>query len=192
LRIGANWGRISLLPLLLCAAAAASCTGDGSGLRQGLMEGEQARDFQLPSLDGGTVSLSDFRAQVVVLNFWATWCPPCQKELPDLEATYEAYKERGLVVLGIAVQESAGLVGPYVEGIGLTYRVGLDEQGRLMKRFRIPGLPTTIVVDRQGIIRARHVGAVTREMLDKDLKPLLGVPPVTRKLEDMLSLAGSD
>ena len=125
--------------------------------------GNIAPDFTLESLDGGKVSLSDYRGNVVLVNFWASWCDPCRTEIPDLEAAYQAHKGQGLIVLGVNVAETRQVVGPSVKAFGISYPVLLDEQDRLMKVYRGLGLPMSLLIDREGVIRERHMGLLTAE-----------------------------
>jgi peroxiredoxin len=158
---------------LILVVILVACGGDGKEELHGVNQGNQALDFALENLSGEEVSLSDFRGEVVVLNFWATWCPPCRAEIPDLEATYQAYREDGLVVLGVSVEDPVSLVEPFVAEMGMTYPVVLDKTGRVMKDYRAPGLPISLIVDREGVIRARHVGLLSAEQLDDYLEKVL-------------------
>ncbi len=157
--VGLGW-------LLVLAVVLAACTGPGVAAPGGISEGNRARDFELDSLDGGQVSLSDYRGSVVLVNFWATWCPPCRAEIPDFEAAYRAHKSEGFVVLGINVEEPVQIVEPFVEDFGMTYPVLLDETGKVMQEYRARGLPMSILVDREGIIQRRHIGYLSAGQLD--------------------------
>jgi peroxiredoxin len=174
-----NWQRIvghRLLVagvLLVLAAVLVTCGDGGSETVQGVNQGNRALDFALENLAGEEVSLSDYEGEVVVVNFWATWCPPCRAEIPDLEAAYQAFKGEGLVVLGVNVQDPAQLVEPFVAEMGMTYPVVLDKTGRVLKDYRAPGLPMSLIVDREGVIQARHVGYLSAEQLDNYLKKVL-------------------
>jgi thiol-disulfide isomerase/thioredoxin len=111
--------------------------------------------FQLTDLDGRSLRLADLRGHLVWLNFWATWCPPCQAETPVLRATYEAYRQRGLVLIGIAVQESSvDDVRAYAQAYGLTYPIGWDVEAVVFHRYRVYALPTQFFIDGNGILRA--------------------------------------
>jgi peroxiredoxin len=148
----------------------AGAFGDGAG-RLGAAAGPAPRigaaapDFTLLSLDGTAVRLSDLRGKTVVINFWATWCIPCKQEFPEFVALYKQQAERGLVVVGVDQQESPDAVRSFAAEFDATYPLLLDSSGSVSRRYRVPGLPVTLVVDRQGIVRAQHVGQVSRAML---------------------------
>lgn len=158
---------------LVLAVTLTACGGLDLPGSQGITVGKVARDFSLPSVDGQLASLSDYSGNVVMVNFWATWCPPCKAEIPDFEAAYQAYKDDGFVVLGIEVGDSARVVEPWVTGLGMSYPVLLDESSRVMKEYRVPGLPTSLFVDRDGVIQVRHVGYLSAAKLDEYLAQVL-------------------
>jgi thiol-disulfide isomerase/thioredoxin len=149
-------GAVFILMGLLVA-----CTGPGSAAPQGISEGNRGRDFTLESLDGSTVSLSDYRGNAVVLNFWASWCAPCRAEIPHLEAAYQAYKDDGLVILGVNVEESRQMIEPFVAEFAMTYPVLLDDQGRVMNEYRALGLPMSLVLYQEGSSDSRSIGSVS-------------------------------
>jgi cytochrome c biogenesis protein CcmG/thiol:disulfide interchange protein DsbE len=138
-----------------------SLTPTGVPLRP--QKGFRAPDLTLLNLEGQEVSLSDFRGQLVLVNFWATWCPPCRQELPAIQAQYESTDD--LVVLGVNFQEKADEVRPFVTEAGLTFPVLLDETGRAALIYRVRGLPTSFMVDADGLIAAVHVGPMTARQL---------------------------
>ncbi|MCI0344898.1 MAG: TlpA family protein disulfide reductase [Chloroflexi bacterium] len=149
---------------------------------QGLELGQKApeltgddggRIVQLTDLDGQPVSLAALRGQPVWINFWATWCPPCQRETPVLRETYEAHKSEGLVLLAIDVQETADVARQYVTRYGLTYRIGMDVTGAIFRTYRIFGLPSQYFVDRDGVIRGRYFGPLTRDQAEQQLRVIL-------------------
>jgi len=127
-------------------------------------------DFKLTDLDGHPWSLRSLRGKVVLVNFWATWCPPCRKELPDLQALSEKFKGQGLVVLAISDEEIAK-VKPFVEQRKLTYPVLLDNGGEVGKVFAVEGIPKSFVYDRAGKLVAQAIDMRTQkqflEMLNK-------------------------
>ena len=164
---------------MILSLGAGACTGSsaesGSPPLQGINTGNQARDFTLKSLDGSKVTLSDFQGDVVLINFWATWCAPCRAEIPDFEEAYQVHKDEGFVILGLNEQEAPQVIGPFIEELGMTYPVLLDEQGQVMSEYRVLGLPTSLLVDRHGVIQVRHTGTLSAAQLESHLTKLL--PP---------------
>ena len=129
-------------------------------------EGFLAPDFTLDALDGNKITLSDLRGQIVIINFWATWCPPCRAETPDLENSYEQYKNSGVVILGVDLtnQDSLSDVQAFVREFSLTYPILLDRDGKVSNAlYQIKGLPSTFFVNREGIIRTVVVGGPMSE-----------------------------
>jgi thiol-disulfide isomerase/thioredoxin len=153
--------------LLLIVALVVALTVDGKPA--------QARtQAQIPLLDGSTVNLDDYRGQVVLLNFWATWCPPCRAEMPELDAYYRQHRDDGFVLIAVNAGESAELARSFIEANGFSFPVGLDLNGDLTDEFGITGLPVSIVIDADGAIQYRHSGMISREVLDAQVTPLLG------------------
>ena len=131
------------------------------------VEGELAPDFTLASPQGEPVSLSDFRGKTVVLNFWATWCPPCRAEMPELQHVWEERGEgRDLIVLAVDVEEGAEAVAEFVENFGLTFPVVIDADGSVADHYRLPGLPSTFFIDAQGVLRSQVLGPVFGDLLE--------------------------
>jgi peroxiredoxin len=159
--------------LLILALGVVACGGPGEAVPQGVNQGNRARDFTLTSLDGSEVSLSDFEDSVVLVNFWATWCPPCRAEIPDFEEAYRNYKDDGVVVLGINVEEPHRVVEPFVDSMDMTYPVLLDERGQVMQEYRAMGLPMSLLIDQDGVIRERHMGTLSADQLESYLAKLL-------------------
>jgi peroxiredoxin len=159
--------------LLVLVMTVVACTGPGPAVAQGITEGRPARNITLETLDGTEVSLSDYEGSVVLVNFWATWCPPCRAEIPSFEAAYEAHKDEGFVVLGVDVEESPDRVAPFVAEFQMTYPILLDEKGKIVQEWRARGLPMSLVVDRDGVIQARHIGYLSAEKLEEYLEGIL-------------------
>jgi cytochrome c biogenesis protein CcmG/thiol:disulfide interchange protein DsbE len=132
-----------------------------------------APELNLSSLDGKNVSLQDYRGQVTLVNNWATWCPPCQAEMPDLEAFYQAYHQDGFTVVAIESGESKAEVAEFVRHYQLTFPVWLDPNMQALTAFHFSGLPSTYVIDRQGHVRLAWAGAITYAMMEKYISPLL-------------------
>ena len=128
-------------------------------------EGFLAPDFTLDTLDGKKVTLSELRGKIVIINLWATWCPPCRAEMPALENAYEQYKDSGVIILGLNVtnQDSERDIPPFVKEFGLTFPILLDRDGSVSALYQLRGLPTTYFVNREGIIRTVVVGGPMNE-----------------------------
>ncbi len=133
-----------------------------------------APDWALESLDGDRLTLSGLRGQVVVLNFWATWCPPCRNEMPAIEEVYRTYRDQGLAVMAINVQEAEQQTRAFVDEMGLTFPVLPDRDGSVSTIYRVTSLPTTFVIDRAGTIREIAVGGpLSRAYIASTVAPLL-------------------
>ena len=128
------------------------------GIRPGLL----APDFELERRGGGTLRLSSYRnRKAVILNFWATWCVPCRKEMPSLEALGKVYKQEGLVVLGINIdadEPESGSAAAFVKDVGVTFPVVFDPHGRSARAYAVHGLPVTYLIGRDGLIVNRIFG----------------------------------
>ncbi len=118
-----------------------------------------APDFTVAGLDGPPVRLRDFAGQVILLNFWATWCPPCREEMPSLERLYRRFQSRMFTVVALSI-DSRGeeVVRPFVKGLGLTFPVGLDSKMSVAGEYRVAGLPTSILIGESAGITAIAVG----------------------------------
>jgi thiol-disulfide isomerase/thioredoxin len=115
-------------------------------------------DFSLPLLTGGTQTLSGLKGKVVFLNFWATWCPPCKSEMPSMDSLYRRFRERGLEFLAVDIQEARDSVEHFVSESRLSFPVALDESGRVSSIYGIRSIPTTFIIDRDGMIIATAMG----------------------------------
>jgi len=124
-------------------------------------ERRQQADFTLTELGGKKWTLKEQRGKVVVVNFWATWCPPCRKEMPDLETLYKQFKDQGLVILAIS-DEDAGKVAPFIAEQKVTYPILLDPGRKVNELFQIEGIPKTFVYDRSGKLVAQSIDMRTR------------------------------
>lgn len=118
-------------------------------------------DFSLPSLNGGTLTLSGFRGRPIFLNFWATWCEPCQRELPALQqfAQEQSAFADGAVIIAVNLGETRGAVETYLRSVGVSgIPIALDEEGTVADQYGVFNLPVTFIIDRQGIVRQPHFG----------------------------------
>ena len=132
-----------------------------------------APDFTLSSPDGQQISLSDYEGQVILVNLWATWCPPCKAEMPTINAFYETHKENGFVVLAVNSQEGASTVKNFIQSNDFTFPVLLDTQGQVMDRYHVRALPTSFIIDRNGVIQHIQTGEITSQQLQAIVEPLL-------------------
>jgi cytochrome c biogenesis protein CcmG/thiol:disulfide interchange protein DsbE len=133
----------------------------------------EAPDFTLQTLDRRTVKLRDYRGKVVLLNIFATWCPPCRAEMSDLEAYYREHKEDGFVVLAVNDEENASTVANFVQAQGFTFPILLDPDGKVLSRYGVHGLPTSFFIDRSGMVRGVWSGQLSPERLKQIVDPLL-------------------
>lgn len=122
--------------------------------------GFAAPDFELPTLDGGTVRLSDLRGHPVVINFWATWCPPCRAEMPAIIREYKRYKDRGLVVLAVNQAEDPAKVAAFRDQFGMPFPILLDKRMKVSAQYEIRFLPTTFFVAADGTITDMVTGGM--------------------------------
>jgi cytochrome c biogenesis protein CcmG/thiol:disulfide interchange protein DsbE len=132
-----------------------------------------APDFTLQTIGGDTVKLSDYRGQVVLLNTWATWCPPCRAEMPDLEDYYREHQADGFVVLAVNSQESPATVTAFLGDYEFTFPVLLDPDGTVMSSYNVYGLPTSFFIDRDGMVSGVWSGQLSPGRLEELVDPLL-------------------
>ena len=135
---------------------------------------QTAPDFRLKDASGADIRLSDYKGKVVLLNFWATWCPPCKAEIPWFEEFQGTYGSQGLVVIGISMDEDGWkAVRPYMEATKINYRVAIGDGGLAQKYGGVESLPETLLIDRDGKIAARHVGIVSRSDYESEIGRIL-------------------
>jgi len=161
-----------------------------SDLPTGYNVNQQAIDFALNGLTGTSVKLSDLRGHIVVVNFWATWCPPCRSEVPALQAAYQKYQSQNLILLGVDLKEDAATIQQFIAPYGVTYPIVRDADGSVAAQYQVAGIPTTLVVDANGVIRARHIGPITEEQLAAYVDPVLkSVAPTTTPVAALSKIA---
>ncbi|WP_160318392.1 TlpA family protein disulfide reductase [Levilinea saccharolytica] len=150
-------------------------TGSGTGRQRAPERGLPIGDFELTRLDGEKVRLSDFRGMPVVINFWASWCEPCKKEMPVFQAVFSERPEE-FVILAVNPEEGRETAEEFAESVGLTFPILLDENKEMQKQLMVRGLPTTFFVDAEGVLRAQHVGELNRQLFT-DYLAKIGVQP---------------
>ncbi len=143
--------------------------GGGEQLAPAPEVGRLAPDFTLTDLDGNSVSLSDFRGQVVFINFWATWCPGCRVEMPEIEAVHQEYKDKDVVVIGVDIREDEDTVRRYIERGGYSWTFVMDTTGEVTMNYRIIAIPTSFFLDEEGVITAIKTGAITKKSMESRL-----------------------
>ena len=134
-------------------------TGCATGSEPTATVGQTAPDFQLQNLDGQSISLSDFKGKPVLVNFWATRCPPCVFEMPYLQEIYDEWSGKGLILLAINIGESSSKVEQFLQDHNLSLPVLLDTRAVVAQRYSIQYIPTTFFIDKDGIIQEKIIGA---------------------------------
>ncbi|QOV10542.1 peroxiredoxin family protein [Viridibacillus arvi] len=154
----------------------ATIVEDTLGVKSGLAIGELAPDFELETLEGKKVKLSDFRGKKVILNFWATWCPPCKAEIPHMQKYYEKYAEEDnfeIVAVNLtSYKESVKYVKKFVKTYEMTFPVLLDTKGEQMDAYEIYVVPTTYYLDTKGIVQKKVRGPVDQDSMRESIKAL--------------------
>ncbi|WP_394232279.1 peroxiredoxin family protein [Niallia oryzisoli] len=131
----------------------------------GLKVGVKAPDFEVKNLAGETVKLSDFQGKKVLLNFWATWCPPCKEEMPDMEKFHKSAGD-DVVILAVNIDPQYD-VNKFVNEMGITFPILLDEKDEVNTMYQILTIPTTYFIDEEGIIRHKYISAMTEEIMEQ-------------------------
>lgn len=170
--------RSSGLWLLIIALVLAGCGArtDANGVPLGTREGEALPDAEFTTFAGEKVRLHELRGRPVVLNFWATWCGPCKVEIPMLQAAYNATDRTGFHLLAVT-DEGQGVVRDFIAAEQMSFPVLFDVGGRAGSRYGIQAIPTTIFIDANGVVAARHTGVLTAEMIQAYLEAIMAAPP---------------
>lgn len=134
--------------------------------------GAPAPNFTLDDLASNPFTLSAYKGQVILINFWATWCGPCREEMPAIERQYEALKDAGLVVLAVNLDEPITEVSAFAHEYGLTFPVLLDSGAKVNDAYRVRAYPTTFILNREGVISRLHIGSMTEDQLTGYLSDL--------------------
>lgn len=138
----------------------------------GLNIGEKAPDFELKTLDGKNFRLSDLRGKKILLNFWASWCGPCQEEMPELQKTYEKLHTQGVEIIAVNLTtdgETIQSVRAFAKSFNLTIPIPLDINGEVQKKYQIYGIPTSFFIDKNGTIRSKYFGPMTEPYIINEL-----------------------
>ncbi len=136
--------------------------------------GFAAPDFTLETRDGETISLSDLRGQVVLVNFWATWCPPCRAEMPAIQQVYDRYRDQGFTVLAVDVAEGDAQVTAFADERGLSFPILMDRDATVSNRYQVRAMPSTFFVDRSGVIHEVTLGGpMTEAFIESQVTGLL-------------------
>ena len=128
-------------------------------------ESGKAYDFEIETFDGETLRLSDLEGKVVVLNFWASWCPPCRWEMPFFEEMHQEYEDQGVVFLGVAISDTLENARGFAESTGVTYPIGLDTTNEIARNYNVVSLPTTFFIGRDGNVERRLASAANEGVL---------------------------
>ncbi|MCH8813893.1 MAG: redoxin domain-containing protein [Chloroflexi bacterium] len=157
------------------------------GAKVAAEEGALAPDFLLESLRADDMRLSDFRGQAVVLNFWATWCGPCRKEIPQLVEAYDRHRDEGLVVIAVNLQEGRGIVRPWAEDFGMEFPILIDRDGEVGDKYRARSLPQTYFIDPAGVIQSMFIGPLLDERDGTDVQDAISDSELDLRIAEILS-----
>ena len=133
-----------------------------------------APNWQLRDINGEPISLADFKGKVVILDFWAAWCPPCRKEIPGLVTLQRKYQDKGLVIIGVSLdKQGPSVVKPFMRELGMNYRVVMGDEKIVSDYGGIEAIPTTFIIDRQGKVVTVHQGFTDNATFEAEIRPHL-------------------
>ena len=173
-RIWSTTGRLAVVVLvvgLIALLAWGLVQAEKTPLEEGM-----APDFTLTSFDGRTYTLSELRGNVVIINFWASWCPPCREEAAYLERTWRKYKDKGVIFIGVDYADAEKPALAYIDEFDITYFNGPDLGTRISQSYNIKGVPETYYVAKDGTLRGNHIGPLFEPELDNRIDELLSEP----------------
>ena len=159
---------VGLVVIILITRALLSSGGSRPQL------GDAAPDFTLLTFDGSEISLASMRGQVLVLNFWASWCSPCRQEALELQTVWARYKDKRVAFLGVTFQDEENASQDFIQEFGITYPNGIDQRGRLRRAYGVTAVPETFVIDREGKVVWFRAGALSADELAVQLEQLAG------------------
>ena len=165
---------IGLLIVIAIGFVYFGSTTQGRSIGPASLLGSPAQSFEVGSIAGGPRSLNAFRGKIVVLNLWASWCPPCRAEMPDLQRFYDAYKGKNVVVVGVNQGESAQTAGAFAKSLGIHFPILLDQNQEYGRVYAALGMPTTFVIDPRGTVVRGFDGALSFEQMAAAVRPLIG------------------
>lgn len=143
---------------------------DMTKMKVGISQGNIAPDFELKTLDGESVKLSDFRGKKVIVNMWATWCPPCRAEMPDMQKFYDKYKDEDVAILAVnmtTTEKSEDDISKFLNEFEITFPVVLDKENKVALTYQSFALPTSYIIDSKGIIQQKVTGPMNYEMMEE-------------------------
>jgi thiol-disulfide isomerase/thioredoxin len=145
-----------------------------NSVKSSLVRGKQVENFDAVTISGNTFSLQENQGKAVIINFWATWCPPCKEEMPRLQASTQEYSNQ-LKIVGVSVDTSVNDVKDYIGKVGVTFPIVVDNKAlALQSKFNVQAFPTSFIIDQNGILQAIHIGVLDDSTLDGYLK-MVGV-----------------
>ncbi|AQQ53656.1 thiol-disulfide oxidoreductase ResA [Planococcus lenghuensis] len=155
----------TVLLLIMVSAIGYTIFSSATAEKNVLRVGDKAPEFALTDLDGNEHRLSEYRGEGVFLNFWGTWCKPCAREMPAINSQYEVFKDQGVNVLAVNIDQSEFEVQSYADRYGMTFPVAIDESKSVMEAYSVVPLPTTVLINSEGIV----TDIITREMTEEEI-----------------------
>ena len=170
---GAALPLVALLTALLLSSAGCGKKEESVGMKFDV--GKPAPEFTLPDLEGNQIELSSMKGKVLILDFWATWCPPCKEEVPHLVSLQSKYRDQGLQIVGLSLdKEGASKVKPFADEHDVNYTMLIANDETAKSYGGVSMIPTTFLVDRNGVVVKRFIGYTTPEAFEEAILPLLG------------------
>lgn len=185
-RPGANEAAVSPISGERYGSLALPATLVPPGLEVGSQAGNLAPNFLLETLDGGEIRLSDLRGQAVVLNFWAKWCRPCRREMPQFVTAYQRYRNEGLVIVAVNLQEGRKTIRDFADDFGIDFPIAMDRRGDVADEYHLLGLPTTYFIDRDGVIRSVYRGPFLEQSRGTNVQGAIEEDELEKRIQEIL------